>query len=106
MKTILLSGVTAICVAVGFSSFRNDRTIDYYWSQLFSDISVGSSALYVDNFYLWGCPYVTFTPDPPFDPCDGVNFYCLAGFTSAQMTANKLHIKTSAGPIIPGAGVA
>ena len=103
MKKILLGSAAAICAAVGFSSFKvahNNGT--YYWFYISKNVQrVGGSTAALKNAdvtanYIVSTTSTSLPSIASFPSCAGSSYYCVGGFTTAQLTAAHNHLKTSA----------
>lgn len=111
MRKIIFGYAAAISSLINLSATNTVKVKAgrWYWFQLKSNFLVGSAVPAMGNMDLYGLGSfdMTATPDPPdIDPCSGTTYYCLAGFSSDQMTSGLKYINTTYGFIVPDAGVA
>jgi hypothetical protein len=95
MKRILFSSAAAIAVVVGLASFKEAKTIKYYFNVTASPSIDASVVTLSDN-------QVARRANPstnPGDICAGADKLCIVSFLTSQLTAGKLHLNTGGTPI-------
>jgi hypothetical protein len=101
MKKILFGSAAALCAAVGFSSFKTSSAVtNYYWFSISKNVAKSMSKPALKNTDITHTFILsTTTPALPalanFPSCAGSSYYCVAGFSTAQLTAAHNYLKTS-----------
>jgi hypothetical protein len=103
MKRTVLTAAAAICIACGVSAHKMDQTNRFiHWLKWLIRKLRNAPLLPIDNSGLFHPAYGT-TPAGtyPANPCSGGTYWCLAGFTTAQLTAGGNYLKTILGNQTP-----
>jgi hypothetical protein len=103
MKKIVLTATAAICIACGASAHKTDQPIKIIkWLIWIIKVIANAPPPPTNNSKVMHPAYAS-TPVGvyPSNPCFGGTYWCLAGFTTAQMTAGGNYLKTTLGNQTP-----